>query len=97
MVKAIPHIDHDNKFYEGYVLGKQSRHYFLKEVSYRAKKVLELIYTDICGPITPNSLSKHRYFITFIDDFSRRTWIYFLKEKLKHFVFLRSLQCLLKT
>jgi transposase InsO family protein len=63
------------------VLGKHPRNSFPKEASYRAKKVLELVHTDIYGPITPNSLGKHRYFITFIDDFSRRTWVYILKEK----------------
>jgi transposase InsO family protein len=80
MVKNIPHIDHSDKLCEGCVLGKHPRNSFPKESSYRAKKVLELVHTDICGPITPNSLGKHRYFITFIDDFSRRTWVYFLKE-----------------
>jgi len=39
------------------------------------------VHTDVCGPITPVSFSGKRYFLTFIDDFSRKTWIYFLKEK----------------
>jgi len=42
---------------------------------------LQLIHADICGPITPTSNSKKRYLLTFIDDFSRKTWIYFLTEK----------------
>jgi GAG-pre-integrase domain len=58
-VKGIPHIDHSDKFCEDCVLGKHPRIFFSKETSYRAKKVLELIYTDICGSITPNSLDKH--------------------------------------
>lgn len=77
MVNGIPHIDHCDKFCEGCVLGKHPRNSFSKEASYRAKKVLELVHTDICGPITPNSLGNHRYFITFMDDYSRRTWVYF--------------------
>jgi transposase InsO family protein len=85
MVKNIPHIDHSDKLCEGCVLGKHPRNFFPKETSYRAKKVLELVRIDICGPITPNSLGKHRYFIIFIDDFSRRTWVYFLKEKSETF------------
>jgi transposase InsO family protein len=44
-----------------------------------------LIHTDICGPITPESFSGKRYFISFIDDFSRKTWVYFLKEKSEAF------------
>ena len=35
----------------------------------------------MCGPITPESFSGKRYFISFVDDFSRKTWVYFLKEK----------------
>jgi len=35
----------------------------------------------MCGPITPESFSGKRYFISFIDDFSRKAWVYFLKEK----------------
>jgi GAG-pre-integrase domain len=73
MVNGIPHIDHSDKFYKGCVLGKHPRNFFPKEASYHAKKVLELVHTDIYGPITPNSLDKHRYSITFIDDFSQRT------------------------
>jgi hypothetical protein len=97
MVKNIPRIDHSDKLCEGCVLGKHPRNFFPKESSYRAKKVLELVHTDICGLITPNSLGNHRYFITFIDDFSRNTWVYFLEEKSEAFLFLRSLRYLLKT
>ena len=39
----------------------------------------------MCGPIDPISLVKNRYFLLFIDDFSRKTWVYFLKEKLEVF------------
>ena len=41
----------------------------------RSDNVLELIHTDIYGPITPTSMGEYRYFITFIDDYSRFGWI----------------------
>jgi GAG-pre-integrase domain len=82
MVKNIPRIDHSDKLCEGCVLGKHPRNFFPKEASYRAKKVFELVHTDICGLITPNSLGNHRYFITFIDDFSRNTWVYFFRGEI---------------
>jgi len=47
----------------------------------RNDNVLELIHTDICGPITPTSMGGYRYFITFIDDYSRFGWIDLLQEK----------------
>ena len=37
----------------------------------RKLNILELIHTDISGPITPTAMGGYRYFITFIDDYSR--------------------------
>lgn len=37
------------------------------------------------GPIKPSSLGKSNYFLLFIDYFSRKTWVYFLKHKSKVF------------
>ena len=54
---------------------------FPKESNSRAKKPLELIHVDVHGPINPSSLGKNKYFLLFIDDFSRKTWVYFLKQK----------------
>jgi transposase InsO family protein len=39
------------------------------------------MHTDICGPLMPVSHRGNKYFITFIDDYSRKTWLSFLKEK----------------
>ncbi|MCI3170686.1 integrase catalytic domain-containing protein, partial [Klebsiella pneumoniae] len=36
---------------------------------------------DLCGPLPVDSFSGFKYLLTFIDDFSRRTWVYFLKLK----------------
>ena len=63
------------------LVGKQSRDSFPKASTWRASQVLQLIHSDICGPITPMSNSNKRYLITFIDDYSRKTWVYFLAEK----------------
>jgi transposase InsO family protein len=47
----------------------------------RVKERLELIHTDICGPISPASISGKRYFVSFIDDATRRSEIFFLNKK----------------
>ena len=44
-------------------------------------KLLEVVYTDVCGPFEIESLGGNRYFVTFIDDYSRKLWIYLLKRK----------------
>jgi hypothetical protein len=46
---------------------------------------LQLVHSDLCGPLSSPSFSGCKYFLTFIDDFSRRTWVYFLKLKSKVF------------
>ena len=47
---------------------------------------MELIHTDICGPFTSNTLGGYRYFITFIDDFSRYGHVELVREKLDSLV-----------
>ncbi|KAL0401556.1 UNVERIFIED_CONTAM: Retrovirus-related Pol polyprotein from transposon TNT 1-94 [Sesamum latifolium] len=85
MVYGIPSINHPNHLFEACLVGKHTRKSFPKETTWRATKPLELVHTDVCGPINPSSLGKSKYFILFIDDFSRKTWIYFLKQKSEAF------------
>lgn len=47
----------------------------------RTTKPLELVHTDLCGPLSTKSLSGSRYVLTITDDFSRFTWLFFLKSK----------------
>lgn len=61
------------------IMGKQHRLPF-KGPGKRAKKLLELVHTDLCGP-TDISTNNSRYFFTLIDDFSRKTFVYFLENK----------------
>ena len=47
----------------------------------KAKGILEILHSDVCGPMSSNSLSGYVYYVSFIDYFSRNTWIYFMKNK----------------
>ena len=42
---------------------------------------LQLVHSDVCGPMPVDSLGGHKYFVMFIDDYSRCCMIYFLKHK----------------
>jgi transposase InsO family protein len=48
--------------------------------SWRAKKLLGIAHSDLCSVIIP-TYGGCMYFITFIDHFSRKTWVYFLRQK----------------
>lgn len=61
--------------------GKQTRLPFPKKSFNRATDTLELVHTDLCGPMPCGSMSGTKYFLTFIDDYSRKTFVYFLKQK----------------
>jgi hypothetical protein len=50
--------------------------------STKATKVLQCVYSDVCGPFPVAAEgSGARYFILFVDEFSRYIWVYFLKHK----------------
>lgn len=61
--------------------GKQTRKPF-KNVGTRASQPLQLIHTDLCGPMEHVSLGGMRYFITFIDDYTKKVHVYLLKDKM---------------
>ncbi|RVW12961.1 Retrovirus-related Pol polyprotein from transposon TNT 1-94 [Vitis vinifera] len=52
-----------------------------KEKIDRCESILDLIHTDICGPLSPTALGGYKYFITFIDDFSRFGYVELIHEK----------------
>jgi histone deacetylase 1/2 len=41
---------------------------------------LEQVFSDVWGP-APASVGKHQYYVSFIDDYSKFTWIYLLKKR----------------
>ena len=51
----------------------------------RATDLLEIIHTDVCGPMSIEARDTYRYFLTFTDDFSRYGYIYLMKHKSETF------------
>ena len=81
LVRGLPTINEEVKICSDCLVGKQTRESFPKTSSWKATQRLQLVHSDICGPISPQSSSLKRYIINFIDDFSRKCWSYFLTEK----------------
>jgi hypothetical protein len=65
---------------KGCTLGKFVKATFHEKDS-RATTILERIHTDVCGPFSVASTAKHRYYVIFVDDFSRKCWIFFMQKK----------------
>jgi hypothetical protein len=65
---------------KGCAQGKNVKHSFPNNDN-RAKGVLDIVHSNICGPMSATSLSGYVYYVSFIDDYSRKTWIYLLKAK----------------
>ena len=81
MVTGMPvfSYEHDG-ICKGCALGKNAKKSFSKSSS-RSKGILDLIHSNICGLMTSPSSSGCLYYVIFIDDCSRESWIYFLKTK----------------
>ena len=83
MAKGLPTFKRGNEKCESYIFGKQHQENFPTS-SWHANRHFQLVHSDICGPF-PTLLGSCRYFLLFVDDFSRMTWVYFLKQKLEAF------------
>lgn len=85
MVNGLPDLKEVTDMCFDCMMGKQHREAIPKKANWIASKKLELVHSDVCGPISPLSNGGNRYFITFTDDFSRKTWVYLLKDKASSF------------
>ena len=64
---------------------KQHRPSYVSRVNKRVASPFEVVHSDIWGPCPVVSKSGFRYFVTFVDDYSRVTWLYFMKNHLDLF------------
>jgi hypothetical protein len=68
-----------NEICKGCMLGKNVKKAFPR-IDNRAQGILYMVHSDVCGPMSSPSLSGCLYYVIFIDDYSRKCWIYFLKD-----------------
>ena len=69
---------------ESYLEGKMTKRPF-KAKENRVIVQLELVHTDVCGPMTIQAREGYEYFITFTDDYSRYRYIYLMHHKSEAF------------
>ncbi|GJW67068.1 retrovirus-related pol polyprotein from transposon TNT 1-94 [Tanacetum coccineum] len=46
-----------------------------------SKQRLHLFHMDLCGPMRVKSINRKRYILVIVDDYSRYTWVHFLRSK----------------
>ena len=86
VVRGIPKL----KIEEGRVcgnclIGKQTKMSHQKIQHLTTSKVLELLLLDLMGPVQVESLGGKKYAYVVVDDFSKYTWISFIREKIRDF------------
>ncbi|GAU30308.1 hypothetical protein TSUD_385290 [Trifolium subterraneum] len=81
MVSGLPDIKVSYEVCEECVQAKQPKSSFSKDAERRTKDLLEIVYSDVCGPLQVNSLGGNKYFVTFIDNHSRKLWTYLINKK----------------
>jgi transposase InsO family protein len=80
LVTGIPKIPLVKHVCGSCAMGKQQRNRFPKAATHPATQTLEVIHSDLCGPF-PSSILGYRYFVTFIDEYTRKCWVYFMIKK----------------
>ncbi len=68
-------------FCELCVQGHAMQQPYPKQAERHASEPLELVHSDVCGPMQTELLGKKRYFVTFTDDCTRFMWIQFIHQK----------------
>ena len=69
------------EFCENFVYGKQKRVRFLRVGKQKKSEKLELVHANVLGPTQVQSLGGFHYYATFIDDATRKTWVYCIRQK----------------
>ena len=75
---------------DGCALGKMHKDEFPPNPDKRKRDVLYLVHTNVCGPMQTRLLGCAFYFLLFIDDFMRYTWVYFLRRKCDVFKYFKE-------
>ena len=84
--KLVPHFSSLSSLKcESCQLEKPTRVLLLKRLDPRTKSHFELVHTDVWGSSRSTSILGFRYFVTFIDDYFRCTWLFLMKTQFELF------------
>src|SRR5687768_11835327 len=82
LVKGLPTLDYKhNPSSDACIRGKQVRSSFKPKKMVSTSRPCELLHIDLCGPMRVRSIRGKSYILVTVDDYSRFTWVDFLKDK----------------
>lgn len=81
MVQGMPEIKAQYEICSGCLMAKKTRKPFPSQACYIARRALELVHGDLCGPITPMTPAGNKYFLLLVDDYSSVMCDYMLTSK----------------
>jgi IS30 family transposase len=77
---------------EVYQARKQRHISFPVKVEYQARRCLDLVHGDLCGPITPATPRGNKYLLLLVDDLSRYMWVAAIPSKDRATVAMKEIQ-----
>jgi hypothetical protein len=78
-------------------MGKMHKDRVPKVRTTSTTRPLQLIHSDLCRPLPTTSKTGNRYILTFIDDYTRKTWLYFLAMKSQTLALFKQFKTLVET
>ena len=81
IVTGLPQVRIPKSVCDHCMISKQTRASFSNYTPTRTNDLLHVVYYDVCGPFEVPSLAGNRFFVSFVDEFSRKMWTYLLKVK----------------
>lgn len=96
MVNGLPILKNVHVDCEACALRKMHRDEFPINVYIKKRDILELVHIDLCGPMQMRSLGGAYYFLLFVDDYMRFTWVYFLRKKSHTFEFFKEFESMIE-
>ena len=76
-------------------LGKQARISFPHD-KHVSRNVLEVVHSDVWGLAKTASMGGCRFYVTFIDNHTRKVWVYFMKDKSEVFSHFQSFKAMVE-
>ena len=96
--KLVPHFSNLSSLEcESWQLRKHTHVLFPNHLDPRTKSSFKLVHTDVWGPSRSTSTLGFRYFVNFIDDYSRCTWLFLMKTRAELFFIFKKFHAEIRT